>query len=39
MVLASFKACPAVHTVEREAEETLHKAAGIRLAIARWLKK
>lgn len=36
MVLASFKACPAVPTLEREAEETLHKAALIRLAIERW---
>jgi hypothetical protein len=35
MVLASFKACPAVLTLEREAEET-HKAAVIRLAIVRW---
>jgi hypothetical protein len=35
MVLASFKACPAVLTLEREGEETLHKAAVIRLAIER----
>jgi hypothetical protein len=36
MVLASFKACPTVLTLEREAEETLHKAAVIRLATARY---
>jgi hypothetical protein len=35
MVLALFKDCPAVLTLEREAEET-HKAAVIRLAIGRW---